>query len=112
MKASISAWKENRRRQLKEPYEEKDPSARWGYWLVLRSVISQLNGLFCSLEERKEISCCLWLVICCLTSNAYYAAGLRFINDQIVEDDFWFEDFFLLVIDVIKQPGTYFDNWL
>ena len=40
----------------------------------------------------------------------YYAAGLRFINDQIVDDDFWFEDFFLLVIDVIKAPGTYFDN--
>ena len=42
--------------------------------------------------------------------KAYYAAGLRFINDQIVDDDFWFEDFFLLVIDVIKPPGTYFDN--
>ena len=31
------------------------------YWLVLRSVIFQLNRLFCSLEERKEISFCLWL---------------------------------------------------
>ena len=73
------------------------------YCLVLRSVIFQLNGLFCSLEERKEISCCLWLCICCLTSNAYYAAGLRFINEQIVDDVIWFEDFFLLVIDVIKR---------
>ena len=105
MKASISAWKENRMKKKTRQLDEV-------YWLVLRSVISQLNGLFCSLEERKEISCCLWLVICCLTSNAYYAAGLRFINDQIVDDDFWFEDFFLLVIDVIKPPGTYFDNWL
>ena len=35
---------------------------------------------------------------------------LCFINDQIVEYDFWFEDFFLLVIhvDIINPPGTYF----
>ena len=36
--------------------------------------VSSPNGLFYSLEERKEISCCLCvLVICCLTSNAHHA---------------------------------------
>ena len=60
-------------------------------------------------KERTYPAACV-LVIYCLTSNAYHAAGLRFINDQIVEDDFWFEDFFLLVMDVIKTPGTYVNN--
>ena len=36
--------------------------------------VSSPNSLFYSLEERKEISCCLCvLVICCLTSNAHHA---------------------------------------
>ena len=46
------------------------------------------------------------------SSNGYHSTVLplrqRFINDQIVEDKF----FVLLVIDVIKPPGTYFNNWL
>ena len=31
-------------------------------------------------------------------------------SDLIILSDFWFEDFFLLVIDVIKPAGTYFNN--
>ena len=68
--------------------------------------VSSQNSLFYSLQERKEISCCLCACYLLFDLNAYHAARLRFINDQIVEDDFWFEDFFPLVIDVIKTPGT------
>ena len=56
------------------------------------------------------------LVICCLTSNAYHAgyalSTTRLLKTKrsIILSDFWFEDFFLLVIDVIKPPGTYFNN--
>ena len=86
--------------------------ADW-FWEVLSP-----NGLFYSLEERQEISCCLacMLVICCLTSNAYHAgyalSTTRLLRTQrsIILSDFRFEDFFLLVIDVIKPPGTYFNN--
>ena len=55
------------------------------------------------------------LVICCLTSNAYHAgyalSATRLLKTKrsIVLSDVWFEDF-LLVIDVIKPPGTYFNN--
>ena len=41
---------------FKEPYKGKDLSARW----VLLTVFEKSpNGLFYSLEERKEKSCCL-----------------------------------------------------
>ena len=62
-----------RRRQLKEPYEGKYLSAGWVTdWF---SEVSSPNGYFYSQEERKETSCCqLWLVIFCLTSNAYHAS--------------------------------------
>ena len=55
------------------------------------------------------------LVICCLTSNAYHAgyalSTTRLLKTKrsIILSDVWFEDF-LLVIDVIKPPGTYFNN--
>ena len=53
------------------------------------------------------------LVICCLTSNANHV-GHALSTTRLVKtkwsrtlSDFWFEDFFLLVIDVVKPPGTY-----
>ena len=59
------------------------------------------------------------LVICCLTSNAYHP-GYAFSTTRLLKtkrsiilsdfQDFWFEDFSLLVTDVIKPPGTYFNN--
>ena len=59
------------------------------------------------------------LVICCLTSNAYHP-GYAFLTTRLLKtkrsiilsdfQDFWFEDFSLLVKDVIKAPGTYFNN--
>ena len=57
------------------------------------------------------------LVICCLTSNAYcsgYALSTtRSLKTKryIILNGFWLEDF-LLVIDVIKPPGTYLNKWL
>ena len=54
-------------------------------------------------------------VICCLTS-AYHAgyalSTTRLLKTKrsIIISDFWFDGFFLLVIDVIKPPGTYFNN--
>ena len=86
--------------------------ADW-FWEVLSP-----NGLFYSLEERKEKSCCL--CACYLLFDLKrLPRKLRFINDKIVEDEaiynpiynhFWFEDFSLLVIHVIKPSGTYFNN--
>ena len=58
------------------------------------------------------------LVICSLTSNAYrsgYAlskARLLKTKRSVILNGFWFEDFFLLVIDVIKPQGIYLNNWL
>ena len=54
--------------------------------------------------------------IYCLTSICDLPYGLHLINNQIFEDktiyirnDFWFQDF-LLVMDVTKLPGTYFNK--
>ena len=44
------------------------------------------NGLFYSLEERKEKSCCLWACYL-LFDLKRLPRKLRFINDQIVEDE-------------------------
>ena len=62
---------ENRRRQLKEPYRGKDlVSARW----VLLTGFEKSQQLVLFTRRKKEISCCLCvLVICCLTSNAHHA---------------------------------------
>ena len=65
-------------------------------------------------DVYTQASCVL--VICCLTSNAYHAGyalsmtRLLKTKRSIIVSDFWFEDFFLLVIDGIKPPGTYFNN--
>ena len=91
---------------VKEP-EGKILSADEFYWLVLKSIISQLLvGFTRQKKERKNHAACV-LVICCLT---------RVINGKIIEDEaiynFWrflVEDFFL---PVIKPPGTYFNNKL
>ena len=104
-KASISASKENRKKQFKEPYEGKGLSADEVYWLVLKSIIPQrLVGFTRQKKETKNHAACV-LVICCLT---------RVINGKIIEDEaiynFWqflVEDFFL---PVIKPPGTYFND--
>ena len=71
------------------------------------------NGLFYSLEERKEKSCCL--CACYLLFDLkrlprrlrLSTTRLLKTKRSIILGDFWFEDFFLLVIDVIKPPGTY-----
>ena len=60
--------------------------------------------MFYSLDEREE------------KSNAYrsgYAlstTSLLKTKRSIILNGLWFEDFFLLVIDVIKPPGTYLNN--
>ena len=57
--------------------------------------------MFYSLDEREE------------KSNAYrlgYALStisLLKTKRSMILNGLWFEDFFLLVIDVIKPPGTY-----
>ena len=74
--------------------------------------------LFYSLEEGKEKSCCqvCVFVIYLLFDLDHLPYRLHLINNQIFEDktiyilnDFWFQDF-LLVMDVIKLPGTYFNK--
>ena len=53
-------------------------------WLVLRSLVSQRHVLL--KEERKEKSC--WLCACYLLFDLKRLPHkLRFINDQIVEDE-------------------------
>ena len=84
--------------------------ADW-FWEVLSP-----NGLFYSLEERKEKSCCL--CACYLLFDLkrlprrlrLSTTRLLKTKRSIILSDFWFEDFFLLVIDVVKPPGTYFNN--
>ena len=74
------------------------------------------NGLFYSLEERKEKSCCL--CACYLLFDLkrlprrLHLSMTRLLKTKrsIIVSDFWFEDFFLPVIDVIKPPATYFNN--
>ena len=74
------------------------------------------NGLFYSLEERKEKSCCP--CACYLLFDLkrlprrlrLSTTRLLKTKRSIILSDFWFEDFFLLVIDVIKPAGTYFNN--
>ena len=71
------------------------------------SEVSSPNGLIYSLDERKEKSCCQLYAWYLLFDLKRLPLRLRFINDQIVEGKF----LVLLVIDVIKPPGTYFNNW-
>ena len=72
------------------------------------SEVSSPNGLIYSLDERKEISCCQLCACYLLFDLKRLPRRLRIINDQIVED----KCLVLLVIDVIKPQGTYFNNWL
>ena len=77
---SIRNWRhqfrlemENRRRQLKEPYGEKDQSAGW---VLLTGFEKSHLPTACFThwkKERKYHAASCVLVICCLTSNAYHA---------------------------------------
>ena len=77
-------------------------------------VLSRNGLLFYSLEERKEKSCCL--CACYLLFDLKRPPRrIRFLNDQIVEDKAIYNPAIfglgtLLVIDVIKPEGTYFNN--
>ena len=81
------------------------------FWEVLSP-----NGLFYSLEERTEKSCCL--CACYLLFDLkrlprklrLSTTRLLKTKRSIILSDFWSEDFFFLIIDVIKPPGTYFNN--
>ena len=116
MKASISAWNENRRKQLKDSYEGKDLSARWVLfcWLILRSLVSQRLVLLTRRKKGKIMPLvCLLSAVWPQTYHAGHALSttrLLKTKRSIILSDVWFEDFFLLVIDVIKPPGTYFNN--
>ena len=84
--------------------------ADW-FWEVLSP-----NGLFYSLEERKEKSCCLCACyqlfdLKRLPRKLRLTATTRLLKTKrsIILSHFWFEDF-LLVWDVIKPPETYFNN--
>ena len=73
----------------------------------LRSLISQWLVLLTSRKKGNIMlpgPCACYL----LFDLKRRPRRLCFISDQIVEYDFWFEDFFLLVVDVINPPGTYF----
>ena len=79
--------------------------------------VSSPNGLFYSLEEREEKSCGLWA--CYLLFSNTYCSGYALSTTRLLKTKrsvilncFWFEDLLLLVIDVIKPPGIYLDNWL
>ena len=76
------------------------------YWF-LTSLISQWLVL---LTRRKKGNIMLPVLCVCylLFDPKCLPRRLCFINDQIAKYDFWFEDFFLLVIDIINPPGTYF----
>ena len=70
------------------------------------------TACFTHQKKQRKNHAVFVLVICCLTSNAYrsgYAlstTGLLKTKRSIILNGFWFKDF-LLVIDVIKPPGTY-----
>ena len=76
-------------RAVKEPYEEKICQLDKFYGLVLRSLISQRLVLL-TVEETKEISCCQLCAFYLLFDLKRLPRRLHFINDQIVENDFWY----------------------
>ena len=100
---------------LKTRMKEKTCQLDEFCWLVLRSLVSQRLVLLTRRKKERKNAACV-LVICCLTSNAYHAGyallttRLLRAKRSIILSDFRFEEFFLLVIDIIKPPGTYFNN--
>ena len=86
LETSISASKENRRKQLKVPFKGKELSARW---VLLTAGLKKSNlptACFYSLEEREQKSC--GLRACYLLFDLKcLPLRLRFINDQIIEDE-------------------------
>ena len=103
----ISAWKENRKKQLKNRMKEKAcHQMNFTDWFWKVSSPNGLSVLLTRREKGKNHAVCV-LVICCLT---------RVINGKVVEDEaiyspqrFLVKDFFLLVL---KPPGSYFNNEL
>ena len=97
---------ENRRRQLKEPYGGKDLSAR----KVLPTGFdkSHLPTARVSLFRRKKGN--IKLPVCLLSAVWPQTPTTQATLYQ--RPDCWRRFLVLLVIDVIKPPGTYFNNWL
>ena len=76
------------------------------YWLVFRSLISQRLVL---LTRRKKGN--IMLPAVCLLSAVWPNTSTK--QPTLYQrPDCWRRFLVLLVIDVIKPPGTYFNNWL
>ena len=86
LETSISASKENRRKQLKVPFKGKELPARWVLLTAGFKKSHLPKACFYSLEEREEKSC--GLRACYLLFDLKcLPLRLRFINDQIIEDE-------------------------
>ena len=76
------------------------------YWLVFRSLISQRLVLLTRKKKRN-----IMLPAVCLLSAVWRQTPIT--QARLYQrPDRWRRFLVLLVIDVLKPPGTYFNNWL
>ena len=97
---------ENKRRQLKEPYGGKSLSARW---VLLTGFEKSHLPTACFTHYRRKKGN-IMLPVCFLSAVWPQTPTTQATLYQ--RPDCWKRFLVLLVKDVIKPPGTYFNNWL
>ena len=97
---------ENKRRQLKEPYGGKNLSARW---VLLTGFEKSHLPTACFTHYRRKKGN-IMLPVCFLSAVWPQTPTTQATLYQ--RPDCWKRILVLLVKDVIKPPGTYFNNWL